>query len=97
MKTWRRKYEWVQYAPCEGSELHTGENLTDEQVSQAARICFECRVRPECMEWAVEEKASAVIVAGVLLPDPMFKRDLRVMYANFRKQIPEEKTLRGDL
>lgn len=97
MKTWRQKYEWIQYALCEGSDLHTGENLTDEQINEAASICFACLVRPECMEWAVEEKVSSVIVAGQLLPDPMFKRELRAMYANFRKQIPDEKQARGDV
>lgn len=97
MKTWRRKYEWVQYALCAGSELHTGEDLTPEELVEAQRICAGCLVRPECMEWAVQEKACSVVVAGVLLPDPVFKRELRVAYNDLKKSIPGEKQVRGDV
>lgn len=90
MKTWRRRYEWVQFANCGGSELHTGENLNIGQVNAASKLCSDCRVRPECIEWAIREKVSTVVVAGVYLPDPIFKRELREAYIRLNESIPLE-------
>lgn len=95
MKTWLRKYEWVQYALCVDSSIHTAEALTDAEVDAAAAICSACRVRPECMEWAVREKACSVVVAGVYLPDPMYRKELRAAYAELRRNLPAEFEARG--
>lgn len=95
MKTWLRKYEWVQYAMCVDSPLHTAEELSDDELDAAAAICANCRVRPECMEWAVREKACSVVVAGVFLPDPMYRKELRAAYSELRRNLPAEFLARG--
>jgi hypothetical protein len=96
MKIWLRKDEWVELALCEGSGVHTMENPTELDKSDAKLICDECLVRPECIEWAVREKACSVFVAGVYLPDPMNKRDLKLVYSQLSKSLPAERELRGD-
>lgn len=113
MKTWRRKYEWTAYAACVDSTLHTAEyfapeldnsgldtpafELSDRDLESAAEVCRVCRVRPECIEWAVREKACSVVVAGTYLPDPIFKRELRVAYHKLQKSLPAEREKRGDV
>lgn len=106
MKTWLRKYEWTIYAACADSDLHTAEylapdpprvELDEESLKTAVDICRECKVRPECIEWAIKEKACAVMVAGVYLPDPVFKKELRLAYQHLQKLLPVERKNRGDL
>ena len=95
MKTWKRKYEWMQLAVCAGSDLHTAETLNAEQLEEATKMCDSCKVRPECMEWALKENACSVFVAGVSLPDPAFKRELRSAYAFLKRSLPKEREARG--
>lgn len=111
MKTWRKKYEWTIYSACANSELHTAEynvgdisdpcdqpgNLLNEsEFERAVALCGSCRVRPECIEWALSEKACGVIVAGLHLPDPFCKKELKEAYAKLRELLPSEKVNRGE-
>lgn len=59
-------------------------------------ICSQCRVRPECIEWALQQRASAVIVAGAILPDPHFKKSLRSIHRYLRERLPYEHEARGE-
>jgi coenzyme F420-reducing hydrogenase delta subunit len=95
MRTWQRKYEWVQLAACEGSDLHTKDDPSESEVRAAAAVCAGCKVRPECIEWALRERACGVVVAGEYLPDPMYKRELRAVYAKLRRAFPDEFEARG--
>lgn len=110
MKTWRKKYEWTSYAACADNPLHTAEMVTGEDleaqdepgvtltdISEAQKVCQECRVRPECIEWAIREKACAVVVAGKYLPDPFFKKELRAAYNELQKSLPSELEKRGEV
>ena len=111
MKTWHKKYEWTAYAACSDNPLHTAEygcELTDDAMDVAGfemtevglrnayRVCLGCEVRPECIEWALREKACAVVVAGVYLPDPGNKKELRAAYSELLKSLPGERERRGD-
>ena len=96
MKTWLRKDEWVDLAVCGESTVHTMENPTELDHLDAKLICDECLVRPECIEWAIREKACSVFVAGVYLPDPQYKRELKLLYNHLLKSLPAERELRGD-
>lgn len=95
MKTWTRRYEWVNFINCADSPLHTTDNLTPEEVAQAAEVCSTCQTRPECIEWALRDKACAVMVAGTYLPDPMFKRELRAAHNHLRNSLASEYEARG--
>jgi hypothetical protein len=97
MKKWQRKDEWVELARCGDSAIHTMENPTDIDRLEAEAICGECLVRPECIEWAVREKACSVFVAGIYLPDPADKRELRLLYNQLEKSIPSERALIGEI
>jgi hypothetical protein len=97
MKKWQRKDEWVELARCGDSAIHTMENPTDIDQLEAEIICGECLVRPECIEWAVREKACSVFVAGIYLPDPANKRELRLLYNQLEKSITAERALIGEI
>jgi len=96
MKTWLRKDEWMDLAMCAESAVHTMENPTELDNSDATSICDECLVRPECIEWAIRERACSVFVAGVYLPDPQYKRELKLLYNYLSNSLPAERELRGD-
>ena len=96
MKTWLWKDEWVDLARCAESAVHTVENPTELDHADARAICDECLVRPECIEWAIREKACSVFVAGVYLPDPQYKRELKLVYSQLSRSLPAERDLRGD-
>jgi hypothetical protein len=95
MKTWLRRDEWVELALCTDSAVHTAENPSEVETLIAEQICSECLVRPECIEWAIRERASAVFVAGVYLPDPGEKRELKLTYNRLQKSLANERELRG--
>lgn len=70
-KMWTRKGEWVSYASCGGGrDIFTTETLTDDEIEEVQRTCGICRVRPECIQTALDEKWCSVIVAGIPLPGP---------------------------
>lgn len=96
MKRWLRRDEWMELSYCGDSPVHTVDNPTPEQTAAAQSICGPCVVRPECIEWAIREQVSAVFVAGVYLPDPQYKKDLRVMYRRLEESLPQERQVRGD-
>jgi hypothetical protein len=97
MKRWLRSDEWSGLAACGGSDLHTVENPSESQVEEAAAVCARCIVRPECIQWAVRDNACAVFVAGVYLPDPHHKKELKKVYNLLKSSLPMEFQLRGDL
>jgi len=97
MRKWHRKYEWVDLARCADSAVHTMENPSDSDCLEAETICSECLVRPECIEWAIKEKACSVFVAGIYLPDPSSKRELKLLYTQLEQSIPQERTLVGEV
>jgi hypothetical protein len=96
MKMWTRRDEWVELALCVDSDIHTMENPAAEHMQLAAQLCGQCRVRPECIEWAVRESACAVVVAGTYLPDPQNKKELKSIYHQLRESLPNERKARGD-
>jgi hypothetical protein len=97
MKRWHKKYEWVDHAQCGDSSIHTMENPNESERIEAEAICTRCMVRPECIEWALREKASSVFVAGVYLPDPSMKRELRLLYNQLQESIPSELAMVGEV
>lgn len=110
MKTWRKKYEWTSYAACADNPLHTAEmpagedsdaqdqpGMVIDDISEAQKVCDKCKVRPECIEWAIRENACAVVVAGRYLPDPFFKKNLRAAYNELQKALPGELKKRGEV
>lgn len=97
MKIWLRKAEWVDLAACLEDNRFIAERLCPADAQEVAQICSGCPVRAECMEWAVENQACSVVVAGIRLPDPSQKRTLRRVYKHFGRAIPAEKAERGDI
>lgn len=97
MKKWHRQDEWVELSRCGDSAIHTMENPTEMDHLEAEVICGECLVRPECIQWAVRERACSVFVAGVYLPDPANKRELKLIYSRLEKSIPAERALIGEI
>ena len=97
MKKWRRKDEWVEIAMFADSDIHTMENPSDIDKLEAEVFCDECVVRPECIEWAIREKACSVFVAGIYLPDPANKRELKLLYSQLEKSLPAERELIGEI
>lgn len=95
MKRWMRRDEWMDLAMCGGSEVHTMEDPDEDDHRQAAKACDACLVRPECIEWAIREKACAVFVAGTYLPDPGMKRELKSVYSMLEQSLPAERKSRG--
>jgi hypothetical protein len=97
MKKWQRINEWMDLARCGDSDIHTMENPSETDCLEAKAICGECLVRPECIEWAIREKACSVFVAGIYLPDPSSKRELKLLYIQLEQSIPAERALIGDV
>jgi hypothetical protein len=97
MKKWHRKYEWIDHAQCADSAVHTMENPSESDCLEARVICGRCIVRPECIEWALMENACSVFVAGIYLPDPSNKRELRLLYHQLQESIPSERELVGEV
>jgi hypothetical protein len=87
--------EWTELAACGGVDAHTAENPDAEQLAEAKRVCGGCLVRPECIQWALREKACSVFVAGIYLPDPKYKRELKVLYSHLESSLTRELDLRG--
>jgi hypothetical protein len=109
VKLWYRKDEWQGYANCLGDSRFISDPRSTEdtpwapaqtldrsEVQEIRRICGECRVRPECIKWALDYDMSSVWVAGEYLPDPAFKRGLRSVHDRLRGSIPGELAARGD-
>ena len=94
MKTWRKQFEWMLYAGCEGDVRFISES--DEDDSDLEEICRGCSVRPECIKWATTSDVSSVFVAGVRLPDPAFKKQLRSDVERLRSTYDEALVARGD-
>lgn len=95
MKRWMRRDEWMDLAMCGDSEVHTTENPTELDIHEASHICDGCLVRPECIEWAIRERACSVFVAGTYLPDPGMKRELKFTYSMLQESLAEERKSRG--
>lgn len=109
MKLWSKKYEWQGFSNCSGDvrfitdprstespPWSPGPTLDHEEVQEVRAICGACRVRPECIKWALEDDVSSVWVAGEYLPDPTFKRSLRLVTDRLRSSLPHELAVRGD-
>lgn len=101
MKTWLKKYEWTSYAACADNDLHTAEYDDQFQLNplfqQAKKVCSLCTVRPECIKWALREKACGVVVAGTYLPDPIYKKELKAAYSELQKSVMFEEKIRGEV
>lgn len=97
MKRWRRQDEWMGYAACGGDERFTLDELSDSDLLEVQEICRSCLTRPECILWSIRTKASAVVVAGTLLPDPAEKEQLKAIYERFEQILPNEYEARGDI
>jgi hypothetical protein len=97
MKTWLRRDEWMYLAACWESEVHTAEDPSPSDCDEAEAICGGCRVRPECIQWAIRDRASSVFVAGIYLPDPQFKRELRLAYKYLQGSLDQEFANRKDV
>lgn len=95
MKRWVRKDEWMELAACGGSEVHTADDPDEQQLAEAILVCAGCRVRPECIEWAVSDRACGVVVAGTYLPDPKLRRELKLLYIQLGSSLAGERELRG--
>ncbi|WP_411828816.1 WhiB family transcriptional regulator [Mycobacterium intracellulare] len=96
IRLWDTATEWRGYANCRGDERFTAERLTAQDIVEVQQICGQCRVRPECIEWALQQRASAVIVAGAIMPDPQFKKSLRRVHRFLRDRLPYEREARGE-
>lgn len=53
--------------PCHGSRDHTApvmwdetRQARDERVARAKKVCVECDVRNECLEWALDNRERGV-------------------------------------
>lgn len=102
MKFWSRKDEWVRYAACFGVADHTLPPARDDDGPTAdsnlvRRICFGCRVRPECAAWAVDGSESGVWVCGTWIPGhDEDKRSAKELRHKLFESIEEERRLRGE-
>jgi len=96
-KTWLKRDAWVQLALCWGSDAHTAEDPDDEQLAYAAAVCGDCPVRYECAKYAVETKMCSVVIAGVYLPDPIHKEELRMKWKQLQDSLPDELEARGEI
>lgn len=109
MKLWSKKFEWQDYSSCVGDVKFVteprssetppwspGPTLNDQEVQEVREICGNCRVRPECIRWALDDEVSSVWIAGEYLPDPAFRRGLRSVYDRLRGSLPDELARRGD-
>lgn len=94
MKIWRNKFEWMGYANCLDDVRFVSESSSDDE--QLETICDQCRVRPECIQWAVSDEVSSVFVAGVRLPDPAHKRALRAEHERLGRTYDAEVVARGE-
>lgn len=94
MKMWRHKFEWMGYASCLGDDRFTSDDADNDDGLE--EICAQCRVRPECAQWAADENVSAVFVCGVRLPDPAEARQLRKLRTRLAQQVPNELNARGE-
>lgn len=65
-------------------------------IHAAREICDGCTVRPECIEWALRENACGVMVAGVQLPDPVYKKELAEAYCQLKDTLSDERERRAD-
>lgn len=84
MKLWNKSDEWMQYASCGGSVDHTLPPDRDDggpvaNTLEVKGICDRCRVRPECIRWALTPQGgskgfspslpASVWVAGRWIPE----------------------------
>lgn len=106
MKLWRTRDEWTKYVACQGSLDHTvppvrGEEDADKPVADVAkveRLCAGCRVRPECIEWALGKDQpyppTDVWAAGRFIP--VDKRKARRVRQELAATLVDERRVRGD-
>lgn len=95
LKTWLRRDEFMELAACYGSDAHTAENPSPEELDTASQICASCDVRVECIEWAIKNKINSVVVAGTYLVDPENRRELKEQYGYLKRSLPQERRSRG--
>lgn len=66
LQQWREdERPWVAFAACRGAEpdLFFGDG-NGEATAIARRICAGCPVREECLDWALEARASFGVWGG---------------------------------
>lgn len=91
MKRWKTRFEWMVYARCVENPDHTSECAPDSpEAAAAAEVCAECQVRPECISWALENQFCSVVVAGVHIPDPANKKEVRSAHTKLREILSVE-------
>lgn len=98
MKVWLRRDEWVGLAPCGDSIDHILplERQDDGPTANVARvrdICDSCRVRPECIETALNDKWIGVWCAGQYIS--VDKRKAKRTRAKLALLQPHEAARRG--
>ena len=106
MKLWRTRDEWKRYINCYKVPDHTlpperGEEDADKPVANVALVrslCATCRVRPECIEWALGKDQpyppTDVWAAGRFIP--VDKRKARRVRQELAATLVEERAARGD-
>jgi hypothetical protein len=105
MKLWTTSDEWKKYASCGGSIDHTIPPERDEEdadkpvanVRKVQHICGTCRVRPECVRWALKPGADQPVdvwVAGRFIP--VNKRKARRVRQELAETLDREYAARGD-
>ena len=105
MKLWRTRDEWTKYANCQDSPDHTlpperGEEDADKPVAdvdKVVRLCSTCRVRPECIEFALGKDQpyppTDVWAAGRFIP--VDKRKARRVRQELAATLVDERNARG--
>jgi hypothetical protein len=105
VKLWTTVDEWKLYAACGDSIDHTlpPERPEDEAGLPLAdpptvrRICSHCRVRPECIRWAIKpgpEQPVDVWVAGKYIP--VNKRRAQKVRLQLAAMLDKEYAFRGE-
>lgn len=66
-KTWLRTGEFASYSGCQGDSRFV--TPPGDDADEVERICWSCRVRPECIESVVSNEESGVWCASVFIPE----------------------------
>lgn len=91
LKTWLTDQDWYFEAMCGGNLLHTMEDPSEDDREEAFRICDSCPVRVECIEAALREQWVSVFCAGVYIPDPKHKAEVRKVWKLLEHMLPGER------
>ena len=107
MYMWGKRDEWMSFSNCGGSADHTlpptrtKEEEADKPVADVRKvvdICSSCRVRPECIEWALGKDQPYppmdVWAAGKFIP--INRGRAKRVRAELAASLDAERAARGD-